>query len=53
MAANEITEAVAPWIVGRMRNVTERHLGGFLILPAMALQGTTTVAKLPKRSARP
>jgi hypothetical protein len=50
LTAVGIAEALAPWIVGRMRNVPGSYSGGFLILMGMALLGATAVAALPKRS---
>jgi sugar phosphate permease len=52
LTADGIAEAVAPWIVGRMRDTTGTYTGGFLILIGMALVGATAVAALPRRSAR-
>jgi hypothetical protein len=52
LTADGIAEAVAPWIVGRMRNVAGTYSGGFLILIGMALLEATAVAALPKRSAQ-
>jgi sugar phosphate permease len=52
LTADGIAEAVAPWIVGRMRDVTGTYSGGFLALIGMALLGAIAVVALPKGSAR-
>jgi sugar phosphate permease len=52
LTADGIAEAVAPWIVGRMRDVTGTYSGGFLALIGMALLGAIAVAALPKAAAR-
>jgi cyanate permease len=52
LTADGIAEAVAPWIVGRIRDVTGSYSGGFLALIGIALLGATAVAALPKREAR-
>jgi sugar phosphate permease len=52
LTADGIAEAVAPWIVGRVRDVTGTYSGGFLALIGMALLGAIAVVALPKGSAR-
>jgi sugar phosphate permease len=52
LTADGIAEAVAPWIVGRLRDVTGTYSQGFLLLIGMALLGATAVAALPKRGAQ-
>jgi hypothetical protein len=50
LTADGIAEALAPCIVGRLRNVSGTYSGGFLILLEMALLGAAAVAASPKRS---
>ena len=52
MTAGGIAEAVAPWIVGHIRDVTGRYSKGFLVLIAMYLLGAVVVAFLPKQAVR-
>jgi MFS family permease len=52
LTADGIAEAVAPWVVGRMRDVTGAYSGGFLVLIGLALLGAIAVTALPKRGAR-
>jgi MFS family permease len=52
LTAGGVAEAVAPWIVGRIRDVTGSYSNGFLFLIAMSLLGAAVVAFLPKRAVR-
>lgn len=52
LTAGGIAEAVAPWIVGHMRDVTASYSNGFLFLIAMSLLGAVVVAFLPKQAVR-
>ena len=52
LTAGGIAEAVAPWIVGHIRDVSGSYSNGFLFLIAMSLLGAAVVAFLPKRAVR-
>jgi MFS family permease len=52
LTAGGIAEAVAPWIVGHIRDVTGSYSNGFLFLIATSLLGAAVVAFLPKRAVR-
>jgi MFS family permease len=52
LTADGVAEAVSPWVVGRMRDVTGSYSKGFLVLIGMALLGAAAVAALPKRGAQ-
>jgi MFS family permease len=52
LTAGGIAEAVAPWVVGHIRDVTGSYSNGFLFLIAMSLLGSAVVAFLPKRAVR-
>jgi Na+/melibiose symporter-like transporter len=52
LTAGGIAEAGAPWIVGRIRDVTGSYSNGFLFLTAMSLLGSAVVAFLPKQAVR-
>ena len=52
LTAGGIAEAVAPWIVGHIRDVTGSYSNGFLFLIAMSLLGAVVVAFLPKQAVR-
>jgi sugar phosphate permease len=52
LTADGIAEAVSPWMVGRIRDVTGSYSKGFLILIGMALLGAMAAAALPKRGAQ-
>jgi len=49
LTAGGIAEAVAPWMVGHIRDVTGSYSNGFLVLIALSLLGAAVVAFLPKR----
>src|SRR5213594_3163679 len=48
LAADGVGEAVAPWLVGRMRDVTGSYATGFAAVIGFALAGTIAVAFLPR-----
>jgi MFS family permease len=52
LTAGGVAEAVAPWIVGHIRDVSGSYSNGFLFLIAMSLLGAAVVAFLPKRAVR-
>jgi MFS family permease len=52
LTAGGIAEAVAPWIVGHIRDVTGSYSNGFLFLIATSLLGAAVVAFLPTRAVR-
>jgi MFS family permease len=52
LTAGGIAEAVAPWIVGHIRDVAGSYSNGFLFLIAMSLLGAVVVAFLPKQAVR-
>jgi sugar phosphate permease len=52
LTGDGIAEAVSPWMVGRIRDVTGSYSNGFLVLIGMALLGALAVAALPQRGAR-
>ena len=49
LTADGVAEAVSPWIVGHLRDVSGSYRSGFLALIAMALLGALAVTTLPKR----
>jgi sugar phosphate permease len=52
LTAGGIAEALAPWIVGHIRDVTGSYSKAFLFLIAMSLMGSAAAAFLPKRAVR-
>jgi MFS family permease len=48
LTADGVAEAVSPWIVGHMRDVSGNYRSGFLALIAMALVGAVAILALPK-----
>jgi cyanate permease len=52
LTAGGIAEAVAPWIVGRVRDITGSYSNGFVFLIAISLLGSAVAAFLPKRAVR-
>jgi sugar phosphate permease len=48
LTAGSVAEAVAPWIVGRLRDTAGSYTTGFLALTGVALLGATVVLWLPK-----
>ena len=51
LTADGVAEALAPVLVGRMRDVTASYATGFATLVALALFGALAVMLLPKRGA--
>jgi MFS family permease len=51
LTADGVAEAVAPWIVGYMRDISGSYKAGFAVLIVIALAGAVAVAALPKRRA--
>ena len=49
LTAGGVAEAVSPWMVGRMRDVSGTYSHGFLMLTGMALLGAPAIATLPQR----
>jgi sugar phosphate permease len=49
LTAGGVADAVAPWIVGYIRDVTGSYEKGFLFLIAISLLGAASAALLPKR----
>jgi hypothetical protein len=49
LTADGVAEAVSPWMVGRMRDVSGTYSHGFLMLTGMALLGAPAIATLPQR----
>ncbi len=47
-----IAEAVAPWMVGHIRDVTGSYSKGFMFLSGISLLGAVVAAFLPKRPVR-
>lgn len=48
LTAASVSEAVSPWVVGRLRDTTGSYSAGFLGLIVMALLGVAAAALLPK-----
>jgi len=48
LAADGVGEAVAPWIVGRMRDAAGSYASGFVALIACALAGAVAILFLPR-----
>jgi MFS family permease len=48
LTADGVAEAVAPVMVGRLRDVTGSYLGGFSLLIGFALAGAVAIAFLPR-----
>jgi sugar phosphate permease len=49
LTADGVAEAVSPWFVGRMRDISGTYFGGFLALVGVALLGALAVSALPMR----
>lgn len=49
LAADGVSEAVAPWLVGRMRDAAGSYASGFAVLIACALVGAVAILFLPAR----
>jgi MFS family permease len=52
LTAGGVADAVAPWVVGYIRDVTGSYEKGFLFLIAISLLGAVAAALLPKRAVR-
>ena len=52
LAADGVSEAVAPWLVGRMRDAAGSYASGFAALIACALVGAVAILFLPARGVR-
>jgi len=50
LAADGVGEAVAPWLVGRMRDAAGSYASGFVALIACALVGAVAISFLPRAS---
>src|SRR6266480_3343280 len=50
LAADGVGEAVAPWLVGRMRDAAGSYASGFAALIACALVGAVAISFLPRTS---
>ena len=50
LTADGVGEAVAPWLVGRMRDAAGSYTGGFAALIACALVGAVAILFLPRAS---
>jgi hypothetical protein len=48
LTADGVGEAVAPWLVGRMRDAAGSYAGGFAALIACALVGALAILFLPR-----
>ncbi len=53
LAADGVAEALAPWLVGRMHDVSGTYATGFGALIACAVIGAVAVALLPRASSPP
>jgi sugar phosphate permease len=53
LTADGVAEAVAPVLVGRLRDVTGTYATGFSVLIAFAVAGAIAVALLPRRGRAP
>jgi sugar phosphate permease len=53
LTADGVAEAVAPVLVGRLRDVTGSYATGFSVLIAFAVAGAIAVALLPRRGRAP
>ncbi len=51
VTADGVAEAVSPWLIGRLRDVTGSYRSGFLVLVGMALLGALAVTALPRKRA--
>jgi MFS family permease len=48
LTADGVAEAVVPWLVGHLRDVTGSYQAGFAVIVALASLGTLAVALLPR-----
>jgi len=49
LTADGVAEAVSPWLIGHLRDVSGSYRIGFVVLIGMALLGATAVTGLPRR----
>lgn len=49
LAAGGVAEALAPWLIGHLRDSTGSYFAGCMVLVALALLGTAAVLGLPSR----
>jgi len=49
LTADGVAEAVSPWLIGHLRDVTGSYRLGFFVLIGMALLGAVAVSALPKK----
>ncbi|MGH9529892.1 MAG: MFS transporter [Terriglobales bacterium] len=49
LTADGVAEAVSPWFLGHMRDVSGSYFDGFLALVGVALLGALAVSRLPRR----
>ena len=49
LTADGVAEALAPYIVGSMRDAKGTYTGGFLLLITLAALGALAVALLPRK----
>jgi len=52
LTADGLAEAVAPWVVGAIRDATGTYAPGFLLLVGLAATGALAVTFLPRRTAQ-
>jgi cyanate permease len=50
LTADGVAEAVSPWLVGHLRDVTGSYTTGFGLLVAMALLGAGIAMALPRKA---
>jgi MFS family permease len=48
LTSDGVAEALSPWLIGHIRDVTGSYSAGFLVLIAMALLGAVAIACLPR-----
>ena len=53
LTADGVAEAVVPWLVGHLRDVTGSYQAGFAVIVALASLGTVAVALLPRHGDEP
>jgi MFS family permease len=49
LTADGVAEAVSPWLIGHLRDVTGSYRLGFFVLIGMALLGAVAVSALPQK----
>jgi len=50
LTADGVAEAVSPWLVGHLRDVSGSYTTGFMLLIAIALLGAGIAVTLPKKA---